>query len=335
MNDVPYNAPIHDMRFVLESLVDLEALSKLPGFEDATPDMVSAVLDEAAKLASTVLAPINGKGDEVHARWSEGEVTMPPGFREAYAEYRDGGWNSLPFDPEYGGQGLPWAVAFAVQEMLHSSNMAFGLCPMLNQGAVELLEAHGTEEQKQVFLTKMISGEWTGTMNLTEPQAGSDLGPVRTKAVPAPDIGEGAYRISGQKIYITYGEHDLAENVVHMVLARTPEAPEGTKGLGLFIVPKFLPTAEGAVGERNDVRCVSIESKLGINASPTCTMAFGDGGDGAIGYLVGGDPMGGIRMMFTMMNNARLAVGLEGVAIGARAYDQAVHYARDRVQSKS
>ena len=334
MSEVPYVAPIRDMRFVLEELVKLEELAQLPGCEEASPEMVAAVVSEAAKLAQNALAPLNSVGDREHAKWSEDGVTTPKGFREAYAEYRDGGWNALPFNPEYGGQGLPWSVAFAVQEMLHSSNMGFGLCPLLNQGAVELLEAHGSKELKQVFLGKLISGEWTGTMNLTEPHAGSDLGPVRSKAVPAPELGERTYRVSGQKIYITYGEHDLAENIVHMVLARTPDAPEGTKGLGLFLVPKYLPNEDGGIGPRNDVRCVSIEGKMGINASPTCTMVFGEQGEGAIGYLVG-EERGGIKAMFTMMNNARLAVGLEGVAIGARAYQQAADYARDRVQSKA
>ncbi len=334
MAQVPYNAPVRDMRFVLEELVDLEGIAQLPGYGEATKEMVAAVLEEAARLAGEVLAPLNGVGDRVHAQWSDGVVTTPPGFKEAYAAYRDGGWNSLPFEPEHGGQGLPWSVAFAVQEMLHAANMGFGLCPLLNQGAVELLEAHGTESQKQMYLTRLISGEWTGTMNLTESAAGSDLGPVSCSAAPAPELGAGAYRVFGQKIYITYGEHDFAENIVHMVLARTPDAPEGTKGLGLFIVPKHLPNDDGSLGARNDVRCVSIEGKVGINASPTCTMVFGDEGEGAVGFLVGNDPQGGIRAMFTMMNNARLAVGLEGVAIGARAYEQAVAYARDRVQSK-
>lgn len=334
MSDVPYTAPIADMRFVLDALVDLSSLSSLPGFEEATSDMVSAVLEEAARLSANVLAPLNGVGDREHARWVDGRVVMPSGFKEAYAEYRDGGWNALPFNPEHGGQGLPWAVAFAVQEMLHSSNMGFGLCPLLSQGSVELLEAHGSEQLKQVFLTRLISGVWTGTMNLTEPQAGSDLAPVSTKATPDSDLGPGMYRLHGQKIYITYGDHDLAENIIHMVLARTPDAPEGTKGLSLFLVPKFLPNDRGEVGEANDVKCVSIESKLGINASPTCTLAFGDEGEGAIGYIVGQENKG-IRMMFTMMNNARLTVGLEGVAVGSRAYGQAVAYARDRVQSKS
>ena len=331
MSDIPYEAPLQDMRFVFETIVDLEGLSKLPGYEEATTEMVTAVLEEASKLASQVLAPLNSTGDHHHAKWKDTKVTMPPGFKEAYAQYRDGGWNSLPFDPDWGGQGLPWAVAFAAQEMLHSANMSFGLCPMLNQGAVELLEAHGTHEQKSTYLSKLISGEWTGTMNLTEPQAGSDLGPVRTKAILQED---GTYRLSGQKIYITYGEHDLAANIIHLVLARTPDAPEGTKGLGLFIVPKLLVNTDGTLGAENDVTCVSIESKLGIHASPTCTMSFGDHTGGAVGYLVG-EPQSGIRMMFTMMNNARLGVGLQGVAIGSRAYQQAVHYARDRVQSRS
>lgn len=335
MSDVPYTPPVREIRFALEKVAGLEELAKLPGYEEASPDMIEAVLEEAAKLVGNALAPLNRKGDAAHARWKDGAVTMPEGFRDAYAEYRDGGWNALPFDPEYGGQGLPWAVAFAVQEMIHAANMAFGLCPMLNQGAVELLEAHGTDAQKQTYLPKLISGEWTGTMNLTESQAGSDLAPVRTKAVAAPELGDGVYRLFGQKIYITYGEHDLAENIVHMVLARTPDAPEGTKGLGLFIVPKFVPNEDGSPGAENDVRCVSIEGKMGINASPTCTIAFGDNGEGAIGYVVGGNDRAGIRQMFTMMNNARLGVGLQGVAIGQRAYNQAVAYARERVQSRS
>ncbi|MEO1338259.1 MAG: acyl-CoA dehydrogenase family protein, partial [Myxococcota bacterium] len=262
----------------------------------------------------------------------DGAVKSPTGFREAYAEYRDNGWNAVPFEPEWGGQGLPWAIAFAVQEMWQAANMGFGLCPMLNQGCVELLESHGSRAQQDLYLPKLISGEWTGTMNLTEPQAGSDLAAVRCKAEPATDLGEGVYRLTGQKIYITYGEHDLASNIIHMVLARTPTAPEGVKGISLFMVPKFMPDADGQPGDRNDVLCTGIEHKLGINASPTCTMQFGDK-TGAVGFLVGEENQG-LRYMFTMMNNARMSVGLQGVAIADRAYQQAVAYAKDRVQSK-
>ncbi len=327
-----YNAPVQDLRFTLDHVAKLEELTALPVFEDATPDMVQAVLDEAAKLAGNVLAPLNAPGDKAHSRMNEpGVVTTPEGFKEAYAQYRDGGWNAVPFDPEYGGQGLPWAVAFAVQEMWHSSNMAFALCPMLNQGAVELLHAHGAESEKKVFLEKMISGHWSGTMNLTEPAAGSDLSAVRSTAVPADD---GSYRLKGQKIFITWGEHDMVENVVHMTLARLPGAPEGIRGISLFLVPKFLVNEDGSLGERNDVHCVALEEKMGINASPTCTMVFGEEADGATGYLIGAENQG-IRCMFTMMNNARLAVGLEGMSVGARAYEQALAYAKDRVQCKS
>ncbi len=332
---VPYEAPLKDMRFVLEDVIDLAAINALPGYEDATPDMVVAVLEEAAKLAANVLAPLNDVGDAQHSRWSEDDhsVTTPEGFKAAYAEYRDNGWNAVPFEPEWGGQGLPWSVAFAVQEMWQASNMSFGLCPLLNQGCVELLQSHGTEAQQSMYLPKLISGEWTGTMNLTEPQAGSDLAAVRCRAERDEALGDRAYRVSGQKIFITYGEHDLASNIVHLVLARTPTAPEGVKGISLFIVPKYLPTADGAPGEVNDLECVSIEHKTGINASPTCTMQFGEN-TGAIGWLVGEENQG-LRYMFTMMNNARLSVGLQGVAIGDRAYQQALAYAKDRVQSKS
>jgi alkylation response protein AidB-like acyl-CoA dehydrogenase len=332
---VPYEAPVQDMRFVLEDVVDLASIHAMPGYEDATPDMVAAVLEEAAKLAANVLAPLNDVGDKQHSKWSETDhsVTTPEGFKSAYAEYRDNGWNAVPFEPEWGGQGLPWSVAFAVQEMWQASNMSFGLCPLLNQGCVELLQSHGAEDQQAMYLPKLISGEWTGTMNLTEPQAGSDLAAVRCRAERDESLGERAYKIDGQKIFITYGEHDLASNIVHMVLARTPTAPEGVKGISLFIVPKFLPTADGAPGEKNDLECVSIEHKMGINASPTCTMQFGENGN-CVGWLVGEENQG-LRYMFTMMNNARLSVGLQGVAIGDRAYQQALAYAKDRVQSKS
>ncbi|MEJ2016546.1 MAG: acyl-CoA dehydrogenase, partial [Limibacillus sp.] len=254
-------------------------------------------------------------------------VRTPKGFAEAYGQFVEGGWNALPFDPDYGGQGLPWTLGSALAEMWNSANMAFALCPLLTQGAVELLQAHGSEEQKDSYLPRLISGEWTGTMNLTEPQAGTDVGAVKTRAKPNGDH----YLITGQKIYITYGEHDFTDNIIHMVLARTPGAPAGSKGISLFIVPKFLPKEDGTPGTRNDLRCVSIEHKLGINGSPTCVMAYGDSG-GAVGYLIGEENRG-MEYMFTMMNNARLTVGLQGVAIAERAYQQALHYARDRVQS--
>jgi len=326
---VPYTAPIEDMRFVLNRLVGLDRIAALPGYEDATPELVDAVLEEAGKLASEVLAPINASGDREHSVLENGVVRTPKGFKAAYDQYRDGGWNAVPFEPEYGGQGLPWTVAFAVQEMWQASNMSFGLCPLLNQGAVELLQDHGTDQQKQLYLPKLISGEWTGTMNLTEPQAGSDVGAVRTKAEKDGEV----YRIAGQKIFITYGEHDLADNIIHLVLARTPDSPPGIKGISLFVVPKFLLGEDGTPGTRNDLRCVSLERKLGINASPTCVMAYGDN-DGAIGYLVGEENRG-IEYMFTMMNNARLSVGLQGIAIAERAYQQAVDFARNRVQGRA
>lgn len=326
---IPYSAPVEDMRFVLNRLVGLADLASLPGLEEATPDLVDAVLEEAAKLAGDVIAPLNTVGDRQGSVLENGVVRTPDGFRQGYDAYRDGGWNAVPFDPAFGGQGLPWAVAFAVQEMWQAANLSFGLCPLLNQGAVEAIEAHGTTTQKEVFLPKLISGEWTGTMNLTEPQAGSDVGAVRTKAVPQ---GDGTYRITGQKIYITYGEHDLADNIIHLVLARLPDAPEGTRGISLFLVPKLLVNDDGSLGTRNDLRCVSLEHKLGIHASPTAVMAFGDE-EGAIGTLVGQENQG-LKCMFTMMNNARLSVGLQGVAIGERAYQQARDYARTRVQSK-
>jgi alkylation response protein AidB-like acyl-CoA dehydrogenase len=323
-----YAAPIADMRFALAEIAGLRDVAALPGCDQAAPDLVDQVLDEAGKLARDVLAPLNVVGDRTHSRLENGIVRTPPGFADAYKSYVEGGWNSLPFDPEYGGQGLPQLVATAVLEMWTSSNLSFSLCPMLTIGAVELLQAHGSEEQKRLYLAKMISGEWTGTMNLTEPQAGSDVGALRARAIKSGDH----YKITGQKIFITYGEHDMAPNVVHMVLARLPDAPPGTRGVSLFIVPKFLVNADGSLGARNDLRCVSLEHKLGINASPTCVMAYGDGG-GAVGYLVGEENRG-MECMFTMMNNARLNVGLQGVAIAERAYQQARDFARQRVQGK-
>ncbi|CAA6606241.1 putative acyl-CoA dehydrogenase [Rhodospirillaceae bacterium LM-1] len=324
-----YRAPVDEMLFVMNELAGLPEIAALPAFAEATPDLVSAVLTEAGRLASGVLDPLNKVGDQEGSHLENGVVRTPTGWKEAWDQYRDGGWCTLPFDPDYGGQGLPWLVAIAVQEVTDSANMAFGLCPMLTKGTVELLAAHGSKEQKETYLPNLISGQWTGTMNLTEPQAGSDLSQVRAKAVKSAD---GSYRIFGQKIFITYGDHEMAENIVHFVLARLPDAPPGVKGISLFIVPKFLPKNDGAPGERNDARCVSLEHKLGIHASPTCVMSFGDH-EGAVGFLVGEENRG-LEYMFTMMNNARLAVGLEGVAIAERAYQHAVDYARQRVQSK-
>jgi 3-(methylthio)propanoyl-CoA dehydrogenase len=323
---VPYAPPVSDMRFVLEEVAGLASIASLPGYEVATPDTVAAVLDQAADLARDVLAPLNDSGDREGARLENGVVRAPAGFRDAYQTFVAGGWGGLPCLEEYGGQGLPLAVAAAVSEMWSAANLGFALCPMLTMGAVEALEHHGTEELKTLYLPRLVSGEWTGTMNLTEPQAGSDVGALKTRAVKHGDH----YRITGQKIFITYGDHDLAENIIHLVLARTPDSPPGTHGISLFLVPKFLPDADGAPGRRNDVRCVSLEHKLGIHASPTAVLAFGDE-EGAIGFLVGEEHRG-MACMFTMMNNARLNVGLQGVAISERAYQQALEYARTRVQ---
>ena len=320
-----YAAPLRDMRFVLHELAGLAAVAKLPGYEEATPDTVDAILEQASKFASEVLDPLNFSGDQEGSIWKEGAVKTPKGFKRAYEQYVEGGWGALPFEPEWGGQGLPKLVATAVEEMLTSANMSFSLCPLLTQGAIHALELCGTDALKQAYLGKMIQGEWTGTMNLTEPQAGSDLALVRTKAERA---GE-HYLISGQKIFITYGEHDLAENIVHLVLARTPDAPEGVKGISLFLVPKFLVKPDGSLGERNAARCASIEHKLGIHASPTAVMVY----DKAVGYLVGEENKG-LSYMFIMMNAARFSVGLEGVAIGERAFQRALAYARERLQGK-
>ena len=326
-----YRAPLAEMQFVLNELAGLEQVSRLPGFEEAAPDVVSAILDEAAKFATDVLDPLNWSGDQEGAKFrDDGAVRTPAGFRDAYWKFCENGWNGLSKSPDHGGQGLPQIVATAVEEMWHSSNMAFDLCPLLTQGAIEALELVGTDEQKACFLPKMVSGEWTGTMNLTEPQAGSDLAAVRTKAVKQ---GDGSYRIQGNKIFITYGDHDYTENIIHLVLARTPDAPEGVKGISLFVVPKVLVNDDGSLGARNDVKCVSIEHKLGIHASPTCVMAYGDK-DGAVGYLVGEENRG-LEYMFIMMNLARFSVGMEGVGIAERAYQRAVAYARDRVQGKA
>ena len=318
-----YIAPVAEQRFVLETVSDFASMG-------VDTEIVDAILEGAGAFAAGEFAPLNRVGDTVGARWSDGAVTLPEGYRAAYRAYVDGGWGSLDAAEEAGGQGLPFALSTVVLEDLGSANMAFTLCPMLTVGAVEAIGAHGSDEQKSVYLPKLVSGEWTGTMNLTEPQAGSDVGAVRTAATPN---GDGSYAIKGQKIYITFGEHDLTENIVHLVLARTPGAPAGTKGISLFLVPKFRPDAGRAFTVANDVRCASIEHKLGIHASPTCTMVYGDRDD-CRGWLIGPE-FGGMRAMFTMMNNARLNVGLQGVQIGERATQAAVAYARDRVQGKA
>lgn len=322
-----FHPPIQDMSFVIDHVVGLEQISALPGYEEATPDLVAAVLAEAGRFGAEVLAPLNPVGDREGCLLKDGQVTTPKGFKEAYAQFVEGGWNAVPFDPEFGGQGLPWVVATAVQEIWHASNMAFALTPMLTGGAVEALTVHGSDALKAKYLAKLISGEWCGTMNLTEPSAGSDVGALRTKAARNPD---GSYSITGQKIFITSGDHDKADNIIHLVLARLPDAPQGVKGISLFLVPKFFVGDDGSLGGRNDVECIKLEEKLGIHGSPTCVMAFGDKG-GATGWLVGEENKG-LALMFTMMNNARLSVGLEGVAQCERSYQKAAQYARERVQ---
>ena len=325
----PYTAPIRDMRFVIESVVGTGRVAGLPGLEGFDPELVEPVLEEAGRFAAEVLAPLNQVGDKIGLKLSEGVVATPPGFAAAYKAYADAGWNAVPFESAYGGQDLPWLLAFAANEMWSSANVSFALCSTLTQGAVEAISAHGSKAQKDLYLEKLITGAWTGTMNLTEPQAGSDLGAVRTKAVRDGD----RFRLFGQKIYITYGEHDFTPNIVHMVLARIEGAPEGVKGISLFIAPKFLPDADGMPGMRNDLACVSLEYKLGIHASPTAVMSYGDH-EGALAFLVGEENRG-LEYMFTMMNNARLSVGLQGVAIAERAYQQAVDYARGRAQGRT
>jgi alkylation response protein AidB-like acyl-CoA dehydrogenase len=323
-----YHAPLRDMQFVLKELVDLDAIRALPGCEEVSPDLVDAVLEEAGKFAAGVLDPLNWPGDQIGAKLADHVVTTVPGFKEAYRQFVEAGWPALGGDPRHGGQGLPHVLSQMVSEMWNAANMAFCLCPMLTNGAMLAIARHAAPEHQAKYLPKLVSGEWTGTMNLTEPQAGSDLSAVRTRAVREGDH----YRIKGTKIYITWGEHDMADNIVHLVLARLPDAPEGVKGISLFIVPKFLVDDAGRPGARNDVKCVSIEHKLGIHASPTAVMAYGDG-DGAIGWLVGEENRG-LEYMFTMMNFARLEVGVEGVALSERAYQRAVHYAKDRVQGR-
>ncbi len=323
-----YVAPAKDMLFVMQELAGLDEIAKLPGLEEMSPDVVQTIIDEAGRFAGEVLAPLHKTGDQVGSRVENGVVTTPPGFKEAYQKFVAGGWPTVACPPEFGGQGMPQLLSAVLQEMWCSANMAFSLCPMLGQAAVEAVEHYASDRLKAIYLPRMVSGEWTGTMNLTEPQAGSDLGAIRTRAVPAGDH----YRITGTKIFITWGDHDFTDNIVHTVLARLPDAPEGTKGISLFIVPKYLVKPDGSVGERNDVQCVSLEHKMGIHASPTAVMSYGDKG-GAVGYLVG-QPNRGLEYMFLMMNRARLAVGLEGAAMSERAYQQALAYARERVQGK-
>ena len=341
-----YTAPLKDMLFVINELADLDAIAAMPGFEDATRETAQAVLEENARFVQDVIAPLNRAGDTTPSTWKDGVVTTTAGFKNAFKNYGEAGWQGVQHDVEYGGQGLPKLIATPCIEMLNSANLSFALCPLLTDGAIEALMTAGTDAQKKAYLANLIAGKWTGTMNLTESQAGSDLAQVRTRAVPE---GDGHYRVFGQKIFITYGEHDMAENIVHLVLARTPDAPEGVKGISLFTVPKFLANVEdstgGSLGPRNDVYCASIEHKLGIKASPTAVLLFGDGKfpvaggaggeakSGAIGELVGVENHG-LETMFIMMNAARFAVGIQGVAIAERAYQQAVAYAKDRVQSR-
>ncbi|MFM1924506.1 MAG: Acryloyl-CoA reductase [Pseudomonadota bacterium] len=324
-----YNAPLKDMLFNIEHLAQIDQIAQIPGFEDAGLETAQAVLEECGKLNRDVIAPLNWEGDKNPSFHNGSGVTTTPGFKEAYRQFTEGGWQSLQHPADYGGQGLPKTIGAACGEMLNSANMSFALCPMLTDGAIEALLTAGSNELKATYLEKLISGEWTGTMNLTEPQAGSDLAAVRTRAEPQPD---GTFKVFGTKIYITYGEHDMADNIVHLVLARVQGAPEGVKGISLFVVPKFMVNANGSLGARNDVHCVSIEHKMGIKASPTAVLQFGDHG-GATGFLVGQENRG-LEYMFIMMNAARYAVGVQGIAIAERAYQRAVQYARDRIQSR-
>jgi 3-(methylthio)propanoyl-CoA dehydrogenase len=325
-----YTAPLRDIRFVLEHVTPLAELTALEPYAHADPELVTGLLEEAGRFSAEAIAPTNRDGDLEGARLEGDEVLLPTSFKKVYDQYVEAGWGTLQHPTEFGGGGFPLLVANAVKETVNSANLAFSLGPLLTTGAVYLLTHHGSDEQQQTYLPKMVTGEWAGTMNLTEPQAGSDVGAVTAKAIPQDD---GTYRITGQKIFITFGEHQLTDNIIHLVLARLPDAPAGTKGISLFIVPKFLVNEDGSLGERNDVTCVSLEHKMGIHASPTCVMAYGERGEGAIGYLVG-EPHTGMRGMFTMMNDARLGVGIQGLAMGERSYQQALAYAQERRQGR-
>lgn len=322
-----YTPPVSDIAFALNHLAGLGAFEGHAAFESYDPDLIDPILDEAGKLARDVLAPLNQSGDKAGAQLTDSGVISAPGFPDAYQKFRDGGWMGLSAPEEWGGQGLPKVLGLAVMEMFHGANMAFALCPMLSFGAIEALLAHGTDEQKATYLPKLVSAEWTGTMNLTEPQAGSDVGALKTKAIPN---GDGSYSISGQKIYITWGDHDVAENIIHLVLARLPDAPAGSRGVSLFIVPKRVVNADGSLGDANGVQCIGLEEKVGIHASPTCVMEY----ENAKGWLIGAENKG-LACMFTMMNSARLNVGLEGVGVGEAAWQTAFEYAQERKQGKA
>ncbi|RCW73016.1 acyl-CoA dehydrogenase [Pseudorhodoferax soli] len=325
-----YTAPLKDMLFNIRHLARIEQIAQLPGFEDAGLETAQAVLEESARFNQDVVAPLNEAGDRNPSSWKDGVVTTTPGFKQAFEQFAAGGWQGLQHPADFGGQGLPKTIGAACGEMLNSANLSFALCPLLTDGAIEALLTAGSDALKATYLEKLVSGAWTGTMNLTEPQAGSDLALVRTRAEPLPD---GRYKLFGTKIFITYGEHDMADNIVHLVLARVQGAPEGVKGISLFVAPKFLVNADGSLGARNDVRCVSIEHKLGIKASPTAVLQFGDAGEGAIGELVGEENRG-LEYMFIMMNAARYAVGVQGIAVAESAYQKAAAFAKDRVQSR-
>jgi alkylation response protein AidB-like acyl-CoA dehydrogenase len=328
-----YRAPTTDMRFTIEQVVGIESLLELDRFAHVDSDLLTGVLDEAGRFTSEVIAPLARVGDTVGSTLDPetGTVTTPPGYQEAYQAFVESGWPAAGFPEDIGGGGLPWAVAISLQEMVKSADLGFSLCPMLTYGAVDMLIQHGSDEQKATYLEKLVTGEWSGTMVLTESQAGSDVGALSTKAVPQDD---GTYRITGTKIFITWGEHDLTENTIHIVLARTPDSPPGTKGISCFIVPKYLVGPDGGIGERNDLKCISIEEKVGIHSSPTCVLSFGDAGEGAVGYLIG-EEHHGMRYMFTMMNEARLSVGIEGLSVSERAYQQASAYAQERIQGRA
>ncbi|MBA4801089.1 MAG: acyl-CoA dehydrogenase C-terminal domain-containing protein [Euryhalocaulis sp.] len=323
---MPYTAPVEDIRFSLEDVVAMDGLKTTGAFDELSRDLTAQILEEAGKFTADILGPLNRSGDQEGCTLKDGAVTTPKGFSDAYARMVEGGWQGLAAPAEHGGMGLPRALGVALQEMMQAANMAFGLCPMLTQGGIEALLAHGDEHQNSVYLPKLISGEWSCTMNLTEPQAGSDVGALRTKAEPN---GDGSWSITGQKIYITWGEHDCTENVIHTVLARTPDGVPGTKGISLFLVPKFFVNEDGSLGDRNAVKAIGLEEKLGIHGSPTCTMDYA----GAKGWLIG-EEFDGMKLMFTMMNSARLNVGMQGVGVGHRAYQRALAYAQDRTQGR-